>query len=80
MGGPGLQCAPAREAYAQGPALCLSLLLQSKAWTAVVLLSLAVGIGGGTTTLFSAVNALLLRTIPAHDPNQLVRLMTRRGR
>ena len=48
-------------------------LLQAKAWTAVVVLSLALGIGANTA-LFSAINGLLLRTIPVHDPASLVRL------
>ncbi len=49
------------------------LLLQAKGWTAVVVLSLALGIGANTA-LFSAANGLLLRTIPVRDPNSLVRL------
>ncbi len=38
------------------------MLWQSKGWTLVVLLSLAIGIGA-TTALFTAVNGLLLQTI-----------------
>ncbi len=53
--------------------LAFRMLLQSKGWTAVVLLSLALGIGVNTT-LFSAVNGLLLRTIHAHKPEELVRI------
>jgi predicted permease len=49
------------------------MLLDAKAWTAVVLLSLALGIGANTA-LFSAVNGLLLRKIPVRDPDGLVRL------
>ena len=49
------------------------MLLQSKGWTSVVLLSLALGIGVNTT-LFSAVNGLLLRSLSGHEPDQLVRL------
>ena len=48
-------------------------LLKAKGWTAVVLVSLALGIGANTA-LFSAVNGLLLKTIPVHDPDGLVRL------
>ena len=48
-------------------------LLQAKGWTAVVLVSLALGIGANTA-LFSAVNGLLLQTIPVADPEGLVRL------
>ncbi len=49
------------------------MLLRSKGWTAVVLLSLAVGIGVNTT-LFSALNALLVKTLPVFEPERLVRL------
>jgi predicted permease len=48
-------------------------LLRSKGWTAVVLLSLALGIGANTA-LFTAVNGLLLQTVPVPDPDSLVRL------
>jgi predicted permease len=48
-------------------------LLQAKGWTAVVVLSLAVGIGANAT-VFTAVNGLLLRKLPVTDPDSLVRL------
>ena len=48
-------------------------LLNDKGWTAVVVLSLALGIGANTA-LFSAVNGLFLRTLPVRDPDALVRL------
>ena len=48
-------------------------LLGSKGWTTVVVVSLALGIGANTT-LFSAINTQLLRTIPVSDPDGLVRL------
>ena len=47
------------------------MLMQSKGWTLVVLLSLAIGIGA-TTALFTAVNGLLLQTIPIPAPESLV--------
>src|SRR5262249_52391139 len=47
-------------------------LLQAKGWTAVVVTSLALGIGANTA-LFSAVNSLLLKKIPVKDPDALVR-------
>src|SRR4026207_190987 len=47
------------------------MLMQSRGWTLVVLLSLAIGIGA-TTALFTAVNGLLLQTIPIRDPQSLV--------
>jgi hypothetical protein len=48
-------------------------LLRDKAWTTVVVLSLALGIGANTA-LFGAVNSLFLTTLPVTDPNALVRL------
>ena len=48
------------------------ILLRAKAWTAMVVLSLALGIGANTA-LFSAVNGLALRTLPVDDPGSLVR-------
>ena len=48
-------------------------LLQAKGWTAVVVLSLALGIGANTA-LFSAINGLYLRKLPVRDPDTLVRL------
>jgi predicted permease len=49
------------------------MLMHSKGWTVVVLLSLAIGIGA-TTALFTAVNGLLLQTVPVRDPHALVLL------
>jgi predicted permease len=48
-------------------------LLQGKAWSAMVVLSLALGIGANTA-LFSATNGLLLRKVPIDAPDSLVRL------
>ena len=48
-------------------------LMRAKGWTAVVILSLALGIGANTA-IFSGVNALLLTRIPVKDPDTLVRL------
>ena len=45
----------------------------SKGWTVVVLLSLALGIGANAT-LFTAINGVLLQTVPVPDPDSLVRL------
>jgi predicted permease len=47
------------------------MLLHSKGWTIVVLLSLAIGIGA-TTALFTAVNGLLLQTMTVKDPREIV--------
>jgi predicted permease len=49
------------------------MLLHAKAWTAVVIVSLALGIGANAA-IFSGVNALLLSEIPVDDPGSLVRL------
>ena len=51
----------------------LRTLMQAKGWTAVVVLSLALGIGANAA-LFSAVNGLLLTKVPVKDPDTLVRL------
>lgn len=51
----------------------LRMLLQAKGWTTVVVLSLALGIGANTA-LFSAINGLLIKTLPVRDPDALVRL------
>jgi MacB-like periplasmic core domain len=48
------------------------MLLQARGWTAVVVVSLALGIGANTA-LFSAVNGLLFRKLPVTDPDRLVR-------
>ncbi|MEO8360569.1 MAG: ABC transporter permease [Vicinamibacteria bacterium] len=45
--------------------------LHAKGWTAVVLLSLALGIGANTA-LFTAVNGLMLQTVPVPEPESLV--------
>jgi predicted permease len=50
----------------------IRLLLAARGWTAVVVLSLALGIGANTA-LFSAVNGMLLTRIPVADADSLVR-------
>ncbi len=49
------------------------MLLRAKAWTAVVVVLLGLGIGANAA-LFSAVNGMLLTTIPVKEPDTLVRL------
>jgi predicted permease len=49
------------------------MLMHSRGWTLVVLLSLAIGIGA-TTALFTAVNGMLLQTVAVPEPDTLVRL------
>jgi predicted permease len=48
-------------------------LAHAKGWTAVVVLSLALGIGANAA-IFSGLNGLLLTTVPVTDPGTLVRL------
>jgi predicted permease len=51
----------------------IRVLLQAKGWTAVVVISLALGIGANTA-MFSAFNGLILKALPVRDPGTLVRL------
>jgi predicted permease len=48
----------------------------SPAFTAVAILSLALGIGANTA-IFSLINTLMLRTLPVREPEQLVELLSR---
>src|SRR5690349_20942035 len=52
------------------------MLRRNPGFSAVVILTLALGIGSNTA-LFSLVNAALLRSLPVKDPDQLVRLSFR---
>lgn len=50
------------------------LLGREKAFSTVVILTLALGIGANTA-IFSLINGLLLRPLPVHEPGELVRLV-----
>jgi predicted permease len=52
--------------------LAVRILLRTKSWTLIVLVSLALGIGANTA-LFTAVNGLLLQTVRVAEPDRLIR-------
>src|SRR4029434_8932166 len=49
----------------------IRMLLKHKGFTAVAVLSLALGIGANTA-IFSLIDALMLRALPVHEPERLV--------
>ncbi len=52
--------------------LGVRVLLRTKSWTLVVLVSLALGIGANTA-LFTAINGVLLQTVHVSEPERLIR-------
>ncbi len=66
-----LQTLPAIESLWQDLRFAVRVLRKSPAFTAVAILTLALGIGANTA-IFSFIDALLLRSIPVKDSGQLV--------
>src|SRR4051812_13116274 len=53
----------------------LRMMVKTPGLTAVLVITLALGIGA-STTIFSVVNSVVLRPLPYKDPDQLVRVYT----
>jgi predicted permease len=59
------------EGLVQDTRMSVRLLVKSPAFTAIALLSLALGIGGNTA-IFTLINQVMLRNLPVEQPEQLV--------
>ena len=59
------------EGLLQDTRVSLRMLAKSPAFTAIALLSLALGIGGNTA-IFTLINQVMLRNLPVRNPEQLV--------
>ncbi|HEX7287244.1 MAG TPA: ABC transporter permease [Candidatus Angelobacter sp.] len=64
------------ETFAQDLRYAVRMLRRAPGFTAVVVISLALGIGANTA-IFSAIDAVMLRMLPVQEPQQLVMLQWR---
>jgi len=67
---------PFLESLLQDVRFALRMLRKSPAFTAIAILTLALGIGANTA-VFSLIDALMLRTLPVRDPGRLAELLHR---